>query len=89
MNDIEEMQKLTKKGRWETGFYCNRCKNFTDKYVQRENGSLVMTCMKCKEKRVLHYDDTGKDPFSIDHHLHEQYKTKMKSQGELHEQKQT
>lgn len=85
MNDIEETKKLTKKGRWETGFYCNRCKTFTNKYVHRENNLLIIECTKCHQQRILHYDHTGKDPFCIDHHLHRQYHKQLESQGENHE----
>jgi hypothetical protein len=49
---------------------------------------LILECMKCHQKRRLYYDHTGKDPFSIDHHLHEQYQ-KLKPMDETHEQKQT
>lgn len=88
MNDIEEMRKLTKNGRWEPGFYCNRCKTFTNKYVHRENSSLIVECTKCHQQRILHYDHTGKDPFCIDQHLHKRYK-KMNPEGELNETEQT
>jgi hypothetical protein len=70
------------KGRIESGFYCTRCKKHTDKDIYTdENGYLIQECLLCHRKRRMYFDD-GKDPFSVDIHIHKNY---LKFNSEKHE----